>query len=174
MIEESLPILKEANEPTQQAVCYHLLGKIALQEGKWEESENLYQQSLALHRQYGCKPACAIALTGLGQVADTIDQEQLARQYFSQTLELASQMNADPLLGETLLAMVPYLKRIGADRLATSIVRSIEQSETCDYATKINASTFRGHATPEADLIPTSLQEYAEQARHLLSDIALH
>lgn len=74
------------------AVSLHQLGMIALQQGRLEEAERWYEQSLAIGEEIGNEPLQAASLHQLGEVAEQREQLEEAEGLYQRSLAISERI----------------------------------------------------------------------------------
>ena len=79
LLEESVALAREADDPALVATALNDLGSVALEQGDLGIAELLHQESLAMRRHLGARCEIARSLNNLGAIAWTRDEFTRAR-----------------------------------------------------------------------------------------------
>jgi predicted ATPase/DNA-binding SARP family transcriptional activator len=88
LLKGNLPICRKAGSAHDLAWTHALLGKIAHQQGAYEEAEQHYRSNLAISQRIHSRRAVAIGVLLLGELAYARQEAALARQRCEQALAL--------------------------------------------------------------------------------------
>jgi tetratricopeptide (TPR) repeat protein len=91
LLEESLAIWRDLNEPGGVAQSLYFLGSLAHQEGDFAAARSFFEESLAIWRQLGRQSNVARPLSGLGRVALSQGDTATARALLEESLEIRRQ-----------------------------------------------------------------------------------
>ncbi|MBE7555297.1 MAG: tetratricopeptide repeat protein [Anaerolineales bacterium] len=114
--EESLTICQEIGDRRGIALCLSYLGDVVQMMAEYQGAKQLYQESLSIFKEIGNQWGAISARTKLGYVT-SLDDIQTARDYFSEALKVALNIQAIPGALDALVGLASLLiKTGGAER----------------------------------------------------------
>ena len=108
-VEDVLTLYTQVNDKEGIAACFHLLGRISLQQGNPVEAQTCFEHSVKLHQELGHQAGEAWAISGLAGVALAQSNYAVARAHYEESLTWARTNDDQELLvtcreGLTMLA----------------------------------------------------------------------
>jgi tetratricopeptide (TPR) repeat protein len=125
LFRESLEIRRQINDRRGIAICYSDLGDVALALGAYAEAKQRHQEGLDIFAEIGNQWGSTNAVTKLGEVAWNEGEYQVARRYLVEALRTATEIQATPLILNTLVGVAMVLVKTGQAERALEILALI-------------------------------------------------
>lgn len=110
--EESLAICQEIGDRRGIALCLSYLGDVVQMMAEYQGAKQLYKESLSIFKEIGNQWGAISARTKLGYVT-SLDDIQTARDYFSEALKMALNIQAIPGALDALVGLASLLVKAG-------------------------------------------------------------
>ncbi len=165
LLDESLPLAREAGDAFRIAHILNTFGDLARCEQKYAEAQANYENGVALLRELGATRDLASLLKNLGHTCLHLGDVKRAHALFSESLAVfQAQQNtpglAECLIGFAALAVVQGLPSDGARLLAAAVASGAQRAKSLRAATRMEYEHYL--ALARAKLSEAELQ--AEQA----------
>lgn len=99
---ESLDIRRAFADKRGQALCLRYLADTAVGLGDWSTAQDSLESSLLLFRSIGSQDETSATLSSLGRLSLNQEYRSVARDYFAEAWQIASQANSKPRMLEAL------------------------------------------------------------------------
>jgi non-specific serine/threonine protein kinase len=161
MLDEALPLLREAGDLYRIAMALNYAGDLARCERNYQKAQTAYEESISLLRKIGAIRDLASALHNLGHACLHLGYVERAKALFSESMALHQEQGNRPgmtecLLGFAALAISAGLPAAGARLLAAA------------------AALGGRYVTSEWAATRLEYEYYLERARAGLTDTAFH
>jgi len=120
--EESLAVCQEIGDRRGIALCLNYLGDVVQMMGEDQGARQLYEESLAIFKEIGNQWGVISAKIKLGIITDKLGETPAARVYLNQALKLALDIQAIPLVMDTLVGWAALLVKGGQVEQALEIL----------------------------------------------------
>ena len=139
--QDSLVVSRRSGQQTEVASCLSSWGCLAYSRGEYHQAEKYQQESLAIWRQVGNEPEIASCQRYLGYIATAESEQQwsLARQYFSQALQLALKHRLAPLALDVFAGVAEVVAPAGESPLAVELLALAEDHPASTHETRERA-----------------------------------
>ena len=145
-----------------------LLGDTALGLQRYPEARKLYEDSLAIHREFDHRSGIVLALGGLGEVGIMMDDFNAAREWLHEGYTLASAIRDTPLTLWILARIAGLLAKEGASESSLEIISLVlnHYAAPQEARDKAEAVLAELHGSLSArDELATALERGEEFAR---------
>jgi non-specific serine/threonine protein kinase len=151
MLDEGLPLLREAGNPYWIAMTLNGSGDLARCQQNYAQAQTAYEESIALLRQLDAARDLAAALHNLGHTCLHLGDAERARALFKESLALQqAQQNtpgiAECLIGFAAMAIFEGLPAAGAGLLAAAVAVGGERVATAWPATRMEYERYLAQA----------------------------
>jgi tetratricopeptide (TPR) repeat protein len=111
----------EFNARYEQASTYHQLGRVAVEQRRWEQAEQYYHKALAITIEFNARYEQAGTYHQLGRVAQEQGEWTSARDYLLKALEIFLEANDKHRLGITLSSLARLWQASGDANLPEAV-----------------------------------------------------
>jgi ATP/maltotriose-dependent transcriptional regulator MalT len=142
-------------------VALNHLGKLALQQGALAQAQDYYERSCAIYRDLSDKGGLATTLCGLGQAASASGEYRVARGYFGQALQIATEIRFVPRIFAILVSLGELLVETDQVARGLELLAFAQHHPACEHETQEKAQNLLGRYEPQtpSDLFASAIEQ---------------
>jgi tetratricopeptide (TPR) repeat protein len=161
LYQESLSIYRKIDYRHGQSASLSYLGQVASLLGEHEAARDLLLESLRMNRETGDRHAVAERLKQLGRATGRMGAFEASKDYFNQALKQAVEIQAIPVVLDTLIGVADLFRKTGRPDHALELLSFVTHQVERGRELKDRALALVPEC--EAELLPQAAHRYRER-----------